>query len=318
MTDELLIRFLLNETNEDEGVAVQEWLAADSSNLRHFQEFETIWRASKDLSVAHARDEQQAWMRFQQRAAATEVVVKPLRQQFGWLRIAAMLLLVGGAWMAYTLFGPESYKDLTAYDKVLTEQLPDGSELTLNKNAEISYAANFNKHRSVRLNKGEVFFNVAHDKMKPFVIDIDKVSVTVVGTSFNIKKSGGLTEVIVESGIVRVALGTERVELHKGEKISINTTGPKLVKEVNTDQLYNYYRSNLFIANNTSLMKLVNVMNEAYGSQIVVEDADLAAEPISTTVKVDDGLDKNLEVLSQTLNLKAERNENKILLSRNK
>lgn len=316
MTDELLIKFLLNETREEEVLAVQEWLAADPANRTYFEQFEKIWKASKKLALSSTVDEQQAWLNFKEKASKSQhtTVVKPLKQNFGWMKIAAMLLLIGGAWMVYSIFSPERYKEVIAENRVLVQQLPDGSELTLNKNSEISYVRNFKKHRHVKLSKGDVFFSVAHDKKKPFVIDIDKISVTVVGTSFNIKHLNGLTEVIVETGIVSVELNDEKIELRKGEKVLIGPAA-KLAKEPNTDQLYNYYRSNLFTASNTPLYKMVDVMNEAYGTEISINDPSLAAETISTTFKVDDGLEYNLDVIRRTLDLKIIRNENKILLS---
>jgi transmembrane sensor len=321
MTDEILIKFLLNETSEEEGITVQAWLEADPSNLAYFGQFEKIWKAGKNLAVSSTVDEQQAWLRFKERASnstseTTEAIVTPLKQNFSWLRIAAILVMIGGVWIAYSIFGPARYKDIIAENKVLTEQLPDGSELTLNKNSKISYLSNFKKHRHVKLTKGDVFFDVAHDKTHPFVIEINTVSVTVVGTSFNIKRLNDQTEIIVETGIVRVELNGEKIELHKDEKILISSVAAELVKEKNTDQLYNYYRSNLFIANNTPLQKVINVMNEAYGSEISISDPSLAAETISTTFKVDNGLEWNLKVIRETMDVKITRNENKILLSR--
>jgi ferric-dicitrate binding protein FerR (iron transport regulator) len=336
MTDELLIKFLLNETSEEEGMTVQAWLEADPSNRAYFGQFEKIWKAGKKLAVSSTVDEEQAWLKFKERASknaadnralnnadqevppvdANETIVRPLKPNFSWLKIAAILVMTGGIWMAYNLFGPDRYKDLIAENQVLIEQLPDGSELTLNKNSEISYVRNFKKHRHVKLSKGDVFFNVAHDKAHPFVIDINKVSVTVVGTSFNIKRLNGETEVIVETGIVRVELNGEKIELHKGEKILIGRPDAKLIKEKNTDQLYNYYRSNLFIANNTPLQKLVDVINEAYGSEISINDPSLAAETMTTTFKVTDGLEASLKVIMGTMDVKTTRNGNQILLSR--
>lgn len=337
MTDELLIKFLLNETGEEEGLNVQAWLEADPSNQAYFGQFEKIWKAGKKLAVSSTVDEQQAWLKFKERAAKNtaadgaskavtegsgtgsashEAIVKPLRPGFNWLKIAAILVMIGGIWMTYTLFGPERYKDLVAENQVRIEQLPDGSELTLNKHSEISYVRDFKRNRHVKLSKGDVFFNVAHDKAHPFVIDINKVSVTVVGTSFNIKRLNEETEIIVETGIVRVALNGEKIELHKGEKIRIGRDDSGLVKEKNTDQLYNYYRSNLFVASNTPLQKLADVVNEAYGSEISISDPSLGAETITTTFKVEDGLEGSLKVISETMDLKITRNENKILLSR--
>jgi ferric-dicitrate binding protein FerR (iron transport regulator) len=336
MTDELLIKFLLNETSEEEGMTVQAWLEADPSNRAYFGQFKKIWKAGKKLAVSSTVDEEQAWLKFKERASknaadnkalntadheapsadANETIVRSLRPNFSWLKIAAILVMTGGIWMAYSLFGPDRYKDLIAENQVLIEQLPDGSELTLNKNSEISYVRNFKKNRHVKLSKGDVFFNVAHDKAHPFVIDINKVSVTVVGTSFNIKRLNDQTEIIVETGIVRVELNGEKIELHKGEKILIGRPDAKLIKEKNTDQLYNYYRSNLFIANNTPLQKLVDVINEAYGSEISINDPSLAAETMTTTFKVTDGLEASLKVIMGTMDVKTTRNGNKILLSR--
>lgn len=316
MTDELLIKFLLNETSEEEGLAVQAWLEADPSNQVYFGQFEKIWKAGKKLAVSSTVDEQQAWLKFREKAANHEAIVRPLKPNLNWLKIAAILVMIGGIWMTYTLFGPERYKDLVAENQVRIEQLPDGSELTLNKHSEISYVRNFKRNRHVKLSKGDVFFNVAHDKAHPFVIDINKVSVTVVGTSFNIKRLNEETEIIVETGIVRVELNGEKIELRKGEKIRIGRDDSGLVKEKNTDQLYNYYRSNLFIASNTPLQKLADVVNEAYGSEISISDPSLGAETITTTFKVEDGLEGSLKVISETMDLKITRNENKILLSR--
>jgi transmembrane sensor len=316
MTDELLIKFLLNETDEEEGLTVQAWLEADPSNQAYFAQFEKIWKAGKKLAVSSTVDEQQAWLKFKEKAANHEAIVRPLKPNFSWLKIAAILVMIGGIWMTYTLFGPERYKDLVAENQVRIEQLPDGSELTLNKNSEISYVRNFKRNRHVKLSKGDVFFNVAHDKTHPFVIDINKVSVTVVGTSFNIKRLNEETEIIVETGIVRVELNGEKIELRKGEKIRIGRDDSGLVKEKNSDQLYNYYRSNLFIASNTPLQKLADVVNEAYGSEISISDPSLGAETITTTFKVEDGLEGSLKVISETMDLKITRNENKILLSR--
>src|SRR5215217_1677661 len=324
MTDELLIKFLLNETTEQEGVAVQEWLDADPANAAYFGQFEKIWKAGRKLGASSTVDTDLAWLKFKEKVAAAvqeedtqpEAVIMPLRQSFGWMKIAAAVMLIGSVWLAYSLFGPDRYEELIAANEVLIEQLPDGSELTLNRNSEISYAANFKHHRSVKLNKGDVFFNVAHDKSKPFVIDIDQVSVTVLGTSFNIKHLKEQTEIIVETGIVRVELNKEMVELRKGEKVLIDAASPKLIKEQNTDQLYNYYRSKLFIANDTPLEKLTATLNEAYGVEILISDPDLAAEPIFTTLPEEKGLEENLNTICSTLKLRMERNENRIMLSR--
>lgn len=317
MTDELLIKFLLKETTEDENLTVQNWIDASSSNQDHFLQFEKIWNASKNLTSQSNMDENEAWLRFKQRTAIpTQPVVKKLDPLKNWLKIAAVLIMIAAGWSAYLIFSPVAYIPVLAGNAVTTKVLPDGSELTLNKNARISYANNFKNNRSIHLEQGDVFFEVAHDKAKPFIINIDHISVLVVGTSFNIKHIKGQTEVIVETGIVKVSLGMEEISLQKGEKVAISNASAKLIKVQNTDHLYDYYRSNEFLTNNTPLSRLLEVFNEAYGADVTIKDEAIKNLTITTTFKTTASLETNLQVICRTLDLKLIRNQNQMILSK--
>lgn len=316
MNDELLIKFLLKETSADENNIVQNWLMESEASAVRFAEFEKIWVASKTLKEQTNIDTEEAWRRFKHKAdnpVLTTLIVKPLKRNYAWLKIAAVLVLAIGAWATYSLFGPSNYTDLIARDEVTQQLLPDGSELTINKNTQISYAGNFENNRSLKLKKGEVFFNVKPDKKHPFVIEIADVEVEVVGTSFNIKRLNEETEVVVETGIVKVKLNGQEVQLVKGEKIQINATTKELIKLENTDQLYNYYRTKLFIANNVPLEKLISVLNEAYGSNVEFTD-NVATLKFNSTLELS-SLDSNLAIICDALNLKISRNQKQILLS---
>lgn len=317
MKDELLIKFLLKETSEAENTAVQNWLTANTANRSRFLQFEKIWNASRNLAVNSNADEEQAWQKFKERAATLKKkpIVHPLNN-YRWLAVAAMIALVAGTWFTYDLFKPVSYTDLMANNQIVTDTLPDGSEITLNKHSRISYASNFRRNRSVRLKKGDVFFNVTHDKSRPFVIEADEVSVTVIGTSFNVKHETGETEVNVESGIVKVSVGNEEVELHKGEKVRIKDKAPELLKENNTDQVYNYYHSGVIIANKTPILKIAGILEEIYGTKIKTNDPAIDSMTVTTSLPIKYSLDENLKTLGQTMDLKITRNGNQILLSK--
>lgn len=317
MTDELLIKFLLKETSEEENLTVQNWMDASSSNQDEFLQFKKIWNASKNLASQSNKDENEAWLRFKQRTAnPTQPAVKKLNPLKNWLKIAAVLLIIAAGWSTYQIFSPVAYIPVVAGNTVTTKVLPDGSELTLNKNARISYANNFKNNRSLHLEQGDVFFNVAHDKEKPFVINIDHISVLVVGTSFNIKHIKAQTEVIVETGIVKVSLGMEEISLTKGEKVVINEASAELIKVQNTDQLYDYYRSNEFSTNNTPLPRLLEVFNEAYGANVTIKDEAIKNLTITTTFKTTASLETNLQVICQTLDLNLIRNQKQMILSK--
>ncbi len=314
INDELLIKFLLKETSEEENTIVNDWLLAAPANALQLAQIEKIWTASELLAAQSEVDEEQAWLKFKTKVDAQPQavpIVKPLQRNYRWLKVAAVLVVAFGAWIAYSVFS-SSYIELVAQQEVLSKTLPDGSALTINKHSEVSYASNFKQNRNVRLKEGDVFFDVAHDQQHPFTIEIDQVGVEVVGTSFNIKHRNDHTEIVVESGIVKVKLDEQELRLVKGEKLLISPATKALKKEQNTDQLYNYYRTKLIIANDTPIQKLVETLNEAYDVHIVVDDQ--VKDTFTGPLEVGD-LEANLRIICQVLNLKITRNQKEILLS---
>ena len=316
MTDDLLVKFLLGETTSDENQQVNAWLAADPAHRKQFADMELIWKTSKNLESESKLDENAAWDRFKKRV--DQQLAKPLvpvvemepSRNFSWLKFAATVVLLLAS--ALLLFR-QSETNVMANNHVVTETLPDGSEVTLNKNSSITYTNSLlSKRRRVNLSKGEVFFKVEPDKSKPFVITAHNVEVEVVGTSFNVKHNDKSTEVIVETGIVKVMEGSETVTLRAGEKVMIS--GDKQLKaEPNTDHLYNYYRSKTFVADNTPLWRVVEVLNEAYSVNIVIENNEVKNLPLTTTFK-DESLNQILKVIAETFKLSITPKGDKIIL----
>ncbi len=316
MSDDLLIKYLLRETSPEEDIELSRWLAEDPENRKEFARFELIWNESKKLENKSTIDPEVAWLKFKQQLpdANPKAVIRPITKRLAWLRIAAVLFIIAGAWSFYQIIQQNGYDTISSGQMVRTEVLPDGSKVTLNKNAILSYKKDFKgKLRSVKLEQGEVFFDVSPDKSKPFIIDADQVSIRVLGTSFNVKKNHDLTEVIVESGLVRVSLPNQQIELKKGEKVLIKDSDKTLRKELSSDQLYNYYRTNTFVADNTPLWRMVEILNEAYQSKIEIADPKLRDLTLNTTFR-GESLDTILHIISETLRIQVQKEGEKIIL----
>lgn len=66
--------------------------------------------------------------------------------------------------------------------------LPDGTLVWLNADSKLSYDSDLNKkERRLVYLTGEAFFDVAHRKNRPFIVQTNKISVKVLGTAFNVK-----------------------------------------------------------------------------------------------------------------------------------
>ncbi len=91
----------------------------------------------------------------------------------------------------------------------LVHELPDGSTVHLNSGTRLTYTKNFgNSSRDVRLNRGEVLFEVTEGDV-PFRVQTFNGMVTVLGTAFNVRAwphgHSPATDVTVREGTVQLA-----------------------------------------------------------------------------------------------------------------
>jgi transmembrane sensor len=316
VNDDLLVSYLSGNCAPEVAVHIMQWRQAHPDHEKQFQDFKHIWETSARLGYAGKADAAASLQRLKQKAAAREAAdtsrVRRMPTGKVWLSAAAsMLVLMALAWW----FAARSSRvEVYTQNQVQTDTLPDGSILTLNKNTELQFARELDgAQRRVLLTKGEAFFNVRHQNHRPFIISAGATTVQVLGTSFNVKSINGGIEVIVETGMVGVTMGKQTVLLKSGEKAVTQPGTHTLSKTTNPDQLYQYYRTREFVAVNTPLWRMVEVLNEAYQSHIVLGRKQLRTLPLNTTFK-NESLDDILSVIARTFNLTVERKSNQIIL----
>lgn len=309
MNDDLLVKHLLGEASPDESAAVENWIAASPGNAATFRDFRTIWDRSRKLAVESDLSVDEAWSRFQRLAAAENrptktIPVKPKTR----FRIAAGIALLICCSAAFWMINRSQNRMIALHstDAPITDTLPDGSIVTLNKGASLEYPTHFNgDERQVTLD-GEAFFEVAPDKMHPFLIAANETKVRVVGTSFNVNTATDRTEVIVATGIVEVSRATEAVRLQPHEAATVYQGRAGIEKRNTDDLLYNYYRTREFVCNGTPLSRLAEILAKAYDVDIRIPDPELGSLPLNVTFR-DESLPQVLEVISATLNIRAEQ-----------
>ncbi|WP_431211206.1 FecR domain-containing protein [Puia sp. P3] len=208
--DDLLAKVVLGESTGEELRHVQGWRAESAANERYFQDFRRIWEESRNLAVKSEVDEEVAWDSFRRRVKDGErslvdegeapmVEMKP-RRSYRWLVAAAAILFIAvGGWFFYG-GRPVQYLAVSSGGQVLLDTLPEGSLVTLNKQSSIRYIKDFaGVDRGIDM-EGEAFFAVARDKEKPFVVRTNGMTITVLGTSFNVKNSGGRRRLLWRRG----------------------------------------------------------------------------------------------------------------------
>jgi transmembrane sensor len=308
MSEDILIKYLLGEGSPAEALEIEAWAAANSANAKKLEEVKIILETSKRLAQVSPLDEVEAWEKFKDKRAAAKnepARVIPMSANTNWLRIAAAIIfLIGGAWIGYYLYSGQKgasadWVNIKATNAVRVDTLPDGSIVHINKNSAISYSGNFKSKREIRLT-GEAFFNVKHNEAAPFTVHVNDINIIDIGTAFNVKSRQHNTEVIVESGIVKVSKNNNAVQLKARQMVNIKSGDKSFKIENTTDELYNYYISNTFIATKTPLWRLIDVINDAYNADIKIKNNALRNTPITITIRLQDSLTYILNLIKLT------------------
>lgn len=138
-----------------------------------------------------------------------------------WAALAAAACLAGVvvAWLWEP--SPLVTHHATARGQHLTNALPDASQLTLDADSavDVSYTAG---ERHVALVRGQALFQVAHDVSRPFRVQAGGVTVTAVGTAFDVDRRAEATLVTVTEGRVQVTLAGETRPLSAGQQMRIS------------------------------------------------------------------------------------------------
>jgi transmembrane sensor len=209
---------------------------------------------------------------------------------------------------------------LASAETVVLDTLTDGSTVMLNSNTELSVPKKFTgTTRSVKL-KGEAFFQVEPDSLKPFIIDAGLGRVTVLGTSFHVKAvPGSDLLVFVESGRVEVCYAdpvtgdTLRTILKTGERAMVKSGTGEIGKpaDIGPDELF--WANRKLIFQETRLSVVFNLLKKHYKADIGVEDETVLDCLLSATF-TDETIDQILEVVATTFDLELSREKDTFII----
>lgn len=271
-----------------------EWLqwCAEPANQDAFERIRSVWQAidAPELQPTIER-------------ARRSFVRSPLRRRGGrrWLwsaglaaAVALCFVLAGWQWSDRTDQITRTFVTAQAENK--TELLPDGSRIDLGARSriEVRYTP---ARRDVTVAAGEAFFTVAKNPARLFVVTAGAVSVTAVGTAFNVRRAEDGTVVTVSEGVVKVepkaatasatAANLENppsVQVTAGQQVSYSAPEGRLAVARVDPALASSWREGVLKFVDEPLGSVVAYVNRYSARQIVIADPVLARRSYTGTV----------------------------------
>jgi ferric-dicitrate binding protein FerR (iron transport regulator) len=209
----------------------------------------------------------------------------------------------------------ESY--VTPYGEMRTLYLPDSSKLVLNAHSSVRYAGNWRagQAREVWLD-GEGYFDVRQDKAASFLVHTKDLTVEVLGTTFDIRNRRGKTEVVLETGRIRVQFPAgihEDVVLAPSDRVIYDPAKTELAHAVTVPENYTSWKDKKLIE--PTVGEILDYLEDNYHKTFILEDPTLADKKIGGVILLDN-LNDALFALSTVLNVNIIQRQDTIILKK--
>jgi len=262
--------------SEVEKAAFQQWLNSDPDNRR-------VYAAAERL-MGEARIAIQSDPALRDFEAKPRNVTKPIVGALVAVSLATSLffLLDGPMRMqADAMSGPGEMPLIT---------LADGSTMQLNASSAVAYDYN-DRRRTVRLLRGQVFFQVARDPERPFTVEAGDTRVTAVGTAFDVRLGKVETDVTVTHNAVIVECVDclhSSVRVEEGQQAAYGRTSGFREVRVTDSLIALAWRRGQLVVDNAAFSDVIEEMRRHFSGRIVVASNQLSQRRVSGTLAIAD------------------------------
>ncbi len=278
------------------------WLRQDPRHRRAVEELTRVWDALDGLAGA----QRAAGMAGLSGSSGAAPVGAVSGRRYWLLAAAAMLIATVGG-VVWLHRGNETQTLATAVGQHRDVTLTDGTVITLNTNTIVE--TKFGRRaREIYLRKGEAHFEVAQDRLRPFLVHAGDAVVRAIGTEFEVRvRADQHVDVLVTEG--RVEVGPDMPDAQPrgagasaepvptvtvravaaGQQLSTATTDYTVVA-VSSEQLSSElaWREGAVVFDGEPLGEAIAEIQRYTDARIVVSDPRIRSLPVGGRFRTDD------------------------------
>lgn len=274
---EWLERRVGNDWCEDDQAALNAWLAETPAHRVAYLRVNAAWHKADRLAALQVPQPPKA-------ANATPTGFLTILVRLA--AVSAMLVVIGIAAIAFVSRSQEqTFATGIGGHKLIT--LRDGSSIELNTDTVISTDVGAG-HRTVKVAKGEVFFQVRHDSSQPFVVLAAGHRITDLGTKFLVRAQSSDLEVALVAGRARLEAAATGIQEHSavlrpGDVVVATANSMSVAKEP-LDQIANAlaWRHGMLVFRHVTLGEAAAEFNRYNVRKLIIGD-DVAGLKINGT-----------------------------------
>ena len=299
--EELIIRFLQQDINEEELRYLESWLEEDAEHKSYFFGLKGISDSSRRSFFSKEEVNEASWQKMLARIDKHQEKNPSLGKSrtrdlwISYVKYAAIIIFaIGAGWGIHEFWNSSSSylaEEKIVYNEIHVPKggrtntiiLSDGTKVILNAATIFKYPVNFNGEKRQVYLSGEAYFEVAKNKEKPFIVKLDNQEITVLGTTFNVQayKNDTHSSVTLLSGQIGLEAFNEFNEstgyiLMKPNQYALtdNKSGSVFVSDVDAS-LENAWLDGVYKFKDESLLSIAKRLENYYDVHIHLNDSRL-------------------------------------------
>jgi transmembrane sensor len=278
---EWFVRMRDDKASAEDRRAFEAWLEQDSSHAAALTRAEALWRRFDIVTPELDR------LRRSQSALNRRNLI-----------LGGAVALIG-AGSVYLRSRDDLFPDYaTDVGERRTVSLGDGSSVELGSYSALSvdFTAAL---RQVRLHRGQGFFEVTNDPMRPFTVDAAGTTVQALGTRFDVKYMNDLVTVVVSEHAVMVRGAFAAMKVEQGWQVSFTRNKAGALTQADL-VITEAWRRDQIIFQDVPLRRVLAEIGRYRRGRIVLIDGGLGDTPV-TAIFSSKQPDNALQALADTL-----------------
>lgn len=268
--EDLIGKFIVGEATEEEIRDLKEWCALSPENQKYLDDSVYIFQNSQ-LPDHQDFDTKNAWDKVKSEISKNEGKTRLLIP--AWGIAASVVLVLAFSFLFYRQYTkPEEFKYISE-NQVMTQTLPDQTEISLNQNSSVEVEYNERKKTGIIHVSGEVLINIPKSKKVEWTVQTANLLIQDIGTIFNVKAfpESETVEVTVQEGIVKFySLSQEGILLQAEEKGTYDKATNAFFK-AEADPNVTAYKTRNFSFYEQELQQVIDQLSQIYGREIILE-----------------------------------------------
>ncbi|KAF1022979.1 MAG: Protein FecR [Pseudomonas sp.] len=188
--------------------------------------------------------------------------------------------------------------------------LADGTRLEMDSDSALDVILTADE-RQVRLLRGRVFLNVAHDG-RPFLVNAGATQVRVWGTAFSVAHEPARDEVVLLCGSVEVASAGQHQHLQPGEALQVVNGQVQAPQTADTEHLLAWRSGHLWVQN-APLRDVLEQVMRYQGGHVIWLDSKVGRRLVSASLNLDD-IDSAVSLLVNSQKLRTTALTHRVLI----